>query len=85
MLVKILRTLFALVTAFIVMGIIAVALRAIGPFVGGVLILAFDLESSFETRTNLEAIGNIFALAIAIYFSVKTYKALANKGTSDPE
>ncbi len=72
------RKVFAIVIAFLVLGLLVLLMRSIGPSLTGFIIMYFDIEpiGSQGVKT-LESLGNIFNLALSGYLSYKTYKKIA--------
>jgi len=72
------RKVFAIVIAFLVLGLLVLLMRSIGPSLSGLIIMYFDIEpiGSQGVKT-LESLGNIFNLALSGYLSYKTYKKIA--------
>ena len=72
------RKVFAIVIAFLVLGLLVLLMRSIGPSLAGLILMYFDIEpiGSQDVKT-LESLGNIFNLALSGYLGYKTYKKIA--------
>lgn len=61
------------------MGMIVLVLRAIGPYIGSLIIVIFDIGQDERLVRAMGNLGNILALIIAIQYGVTTYKAIIIK------
>ena len=76
---KPLRVIWGIILGFSVFVIVSQVLRLLGPFVGGLVTIAFDLTPDPRTADNLESVGNIFVLIVSFYLGIKSYKKIAGK------
>jgi len=80
---KFLRITLGLIVAFSVCGIIIIVLRPLGPIFGGLIVTLLNLSPNPDLVIEMDSLGNIIALILALYPAMKVYKKIA--GTRNTE
>ena len=73
---KVLKAAIAIIAGFLVAGVIVIALRFIGPAIGGGIVLLLKLSPNPDTAKDMEAVGNIVTLIVALYAGIKVCKKI---------
>ena len=72
------KKLWAFIVALFVFMLVGLSLRAISPFLAGVIIVLFDIAPASPNDVKTwESVGNIFNLVFSGYLGYKTYKSMA--------
>ena len=72
------RKVFAIIAAFLVLGLLILLMRSIGPPITGLVIMYFDIDPiGAQGVKTLESLGNMLNLALSGYISYKVYKKIS--------
>ena len=71
-----LRKVFAFIVAFLVAGGLGELLKLLGPYLGGYIVVAFDIPGGPDNARLLESFGNIVAVFLMLYVGIKVYKRI---------
>lgn len=71
-----LRKVCAFIVAFLVAGALGELLKLLGPYLGGYIVVAFDIPGGPNNARLLESVGNIVAVFLMLYVGIKVYKRI---------